>query len=265
MEDQWLTWAKRLQAIASTGLHFGASDFDKERYQDIHDIANKMLATLGQVPIRTILDLVPDTAEGYATPKVDVRGAVFKADKILLVKEKLDGLWTLPGGYADVCISPSENVEKEIQEEASTIAGQLFGKIPIIYSESSKEGVAVRFRQQINENAKMLCWHHAIPEMNHNELVGWRTKNQDLAAVIFRSTEDYYRNQKRMEYSKKVIKNYTDTVLEIYAKGDSPLEEALYLIHLGDWVSYFLGELKGIDSVEVDVITGLKDMLAKLD
>tara|TARA_R110002110_G_scaffold412720_1_gene639048 strand:+ start:406 stop:1029 length:624 start_codon:yes stop_codon:yes gene_type:complete len=131
MEDQWLTWAKRLQAIASTGLHFGASDFDKERYQDVHDIANEMLATLGQVPIRTILDLVPDTAEGYATPKIDVRGAVFKANKILLVKEKLDGLWTLPGGYADVCISPSENVEKEIQEEAniSVKAERLYGLV----------------------------------------------------------------------------------------------------------------------------------------
>lgn len=131
MEDQWLTWAKRLQAIASTGLHFGESDFDKERYQDVHDIANQMLATLGQVPIKTITDLVPDTAEGYATPKIDVRGAVFKADKILLVKERLDGLWTLPGGYADVCISPSENIEKEVSEEANiqVKAERLYGLV----------------------------------------------------------------------------------------------------------------------------------------
>ena len=119
IEDQWLTWAKRLQAIASTGLFFGESDFDKERYQDIHDIANQMLSTLGNVPIQTIANLVPDTALGYATPKVDVRGAVFRNEEILLVKEKLDGLWTLPGGYADVCISPSENIEKEISEEAN--------------------------------------------------------------------------------------------------------------------------------------------------
>lgn len=131
MEDQWLTWAKRLQAIASTGLHFGESDFDKERYQDVHNIANEMLATLGNVPIKTITNLVPDTAEGYATPKVDVRGAVFKADKILLVKEKLDGLWTLPGGYADVCFSPSENIEKEIIEEAGirVKAERLYGLV----------------------------------------------------------------------------------------------------------------------------------------
>jgi len=102
MENQWLTWAKRLQAIASTGLYFGESDFDKERYEDIHNIANEMLAVLGKVPIEVIENLVPDTADGYATPKVDVRGAVFKENRILLVREKLDGLWTQPGGYADL-------------------------------------------------------------------------------------------------------------------------------------------------------------------
>ena len=161
-------------------------------------------------------------------------------------------------------IGSIDQVEQKIQEEANTIAGQLFEKMPIIYSESSKEGLAIRFRQQLNENSKMLCWHHVFPELNHNELVGWRTKNQDLAAVIFRSTEDFYRNKERMEYSKKIIANYTDNIIEIFAKGNSRLEEALYLIHLGDWVSYFLAELKGIDSVEVDVITGLKDMLSKL-
>ena len=131
MEDQWLTWAKRLQAIASTGLHFGESDFDKERYQDIFTIANDMLAQLGQLPIKTIVGLAPDSKDGYATPKVDVRGAVFKGAQILLVREKLDGLWTLPGGYADVCISPSENIEKEVSEEANiqVKAERLYGLV----------------------------------------------------------------------------------------------------------------------------------------
>lgn len=119
MEDQWLTFAKRLQGIASTGLFFGESEFDKERYQEIHSIANLMLAQLGNVPLGRIEKLVPDTAEGYVTPKVDVRGAVFRQNQILLVHEKLDNLWTLPGGYADVCISPADNIEKEILEEAS--------------------------------------------------------------------------------------------------------------------------------------------------
>jgi ADP-ribose pyrophosphatase YjhB (NUDIX family) len=118
MEGLWLAWAKRLQSIAATGLHFGRGQYDKERYEEIAAIANRMLAELGNVPISRIEDLVPDFAQGYATPKVEVRGAVFERDKILLVQEKSDRLWTLPGGYADVGISPAENVVKEIREEA---------------------------------------------------------------------------------------------------------------------------------------------------
>lgn len=155
--------------------------------------------------------------------------------------------------------------EEEIQAEAKNVAKAMFGKIPVIYSESSLEGVAVRFRQQINENSKMVCWHHTIPEMNHNELVGWRTENQNLAVVYLRSDEDYYRNKARIEHNQEVIKKYTDTVVEMHAKGESQIERALYLIHLGDWVTYNLAELKQIDSVEVDVITGLKNMLADLN
>ncbi len=119
MEDPWLAWAKRLQAIASTGLHFGAHDYDKERYAEVGEIAQQMLAALGEVPIRRIQDLVPDFAQGYVTPKIDVRGAVFDGDAILLVRERTDGLWTLPGGYADVGLSAAENVVKEIAEEAN--------------------------------------------------------------------------------------------------------------------------------------------------
>lgn len=119
MEDLWLGWAKRLQAIASTGLHFGAHDYDKERYAEVGEIAQQMLAALGQVPINRIQELVPDFAQGYATPKIDVRGAVFEGEQILLVRERTDGLWTLPGGYADVGLSAAENVVKEISEEAN--------------------------------------------------------------------------------------------------------------------------------------------------
>ena len=119
MEDQWLTWAKRLQAIASTGLHFSKDDYDKERYAEVQEIAQTMLALLGQVPVARIQELVPDFATGYATPQVDVRGAVFDGDRVLLVQERTDGLWTLPGGYADVGLSAAENVEKEISEEAN--------------------------------------------------------------------------------------------------------------------------------------------------
>ncbi len=119
MENMWLACAKRLQSIASSGLHFSRDKYDKERYEEIAAIANKMLSLLGSVPVSRIQSLVSDFAQGYATPKVDVRGAVIEREKVLLVRETSDGLWTLPGGFADVGISPSENMVKEIWEEAS--------------------------------------------------------------------------------------------------------------------------------------------------
>lgn len=161
-------------------------------------------------------------------------------------------------------ISIINNEEANIINEAKNITEKLYKKIPIIYADANYEGVAVRFRQQINENSKMLCWHHVIPEMNHNELVGWRTKNDDLAVVIFRNEDDYYRTQKRMEVNKTVFEKYTSTIIEIYSKGKSQLEKSLYLIHLGDWISFFLSEKNGVDVVEVDVITDLKNELAKI-
>ena len=154
--------------------------------------------------------------------------------------------------------------EHNIINEATTITDKLMGKIPVIYADANYEGVAVRFRQQINENSKMLCWHHVIPEMNHNELVGWTTKNDDLAVVIFRNDDDYFRTKKRMEVNKTVFEKYTSTIIEIHSKGNSRLEKALYLVHLGDWVSYLIAEKKGIDVTEVDVITYLKGELAKI-
>jgi ADP-ribose pyrophosphatase YjhB (NUDIX family) len=118
MEDRWLTWAKRLQGIASTGVHFSREKFDRERYEEIAAIANDILACLAQVPVARIESLLLDFGAGYATPKVEVRGALFHHDKILLVKEASDGLWALPGGFADIGRSPSENIEKELWEEA---------------------------------------------------------------------------------------------------------------------------------------------------
>lgn len=118
MESQWLTYAKRLQAIASTGLYFSKDEFDRERYQEIAGMANRMLAELANVPVERISSLVSDFAKGYMTPKVDVRGAVIEGKEVLLVREKSDGFWTLPGGFADVGRSAAENVVKEIREEA---------------------------------------------------------------------------------------------------------------------------------------------------
>lgn len=155
-----------------------------------------------------------------------------------------------------------ENVH--IKQEATSIAKSLVGKIPVIYSLGSCEGVAVRFRQQINENSKMLCWHHTFPEMNHNELVGWTEKNENLAVVTFRTSYDFERTIKRYDICKPLFTKYSASVTDITAKGSTKLEQFVYLINIGDWISCYIADIKNIDAVEVDVITNLKNELANL-
>lgn len=156
-------------------------------------------------------------------------------------------------------VSQKENIQKE----ARAYAEKLYKKIPVIYCLGPTEGVAIRFRQQINENSKMLCWHHVIPEMNHNELVGWTEKNEELAVCVLRTSFDYERNLKRLDINKSVISKCTSTLFEIMGEGSTPLVQALYLIHLTDWVSCYIADLRKIDPVEVKVIDFLKSELAK--
>ena len=117
MEPKWLEWAKSLQAIAQNGLTFAENEFDIERYKKIRDIASEMMAENSNGNFDFIKNLFGND-EGYSTPKVDVRGVVFKDNKVLLVKEKADGGWTFPGGWADPNETPSESVEREVLEES---------------------------------------------------------------------------------------------------------------------------------------------------
>jgi ADP-ribose pyrophosphatase YjhB (NUDIX family) len=116
-EPRWVQWARELQSIAQTGLHFSESEYDLERYRKILQISVAIFAEhSGESP--SLIQGLFDNQTGYATPKVDVRGVVFRSGKMLLVRERTDGLWTLPGGWADVNDSPSEAVEREILEES---------------------------------------------------------------------------------------------------------------------------------------------------
>ena len=110
-------WAQRIAALANTGLHFSRNHYDQERYSALRDIAAEMLADAADADVAAV-SLLLSADDGYITPKVDVRGAVFRDDKVLLVREAIDGLWTLPGGWADVGDSPSAAVEREIREES---------------------------------------------------------------------------------------------------------------------------------------------------
>ena len=157
-----------------------------------------------------------------------------------------------------------DSEEANIIDEATSIAQKLVGKIPVIYATTYYEGVAIRFRQQLNENSKVLCWHHIIPEMNHNELVGWTEKNDNLSVLFFLDKDEYFRNLARVDINKEVIKKYASSITEIYSKGTTAIEKAIYFIHLGDWISVQLAELRGVDAIEVNVINQLKSALSKI-
>jgi ADP-ribose pyrophosphatase YjhB (NUDIX family) len=116
-ERQWLEWAQQLQAIAQNGLAYCKNDFDIERYHQLRVIAAQIVATGFDFDPSDVLEEFSSQV-GYATPKVDVRAAVFESDKILLVQEKEDGCWTLPGGWADIGVSAGECVVKEVFEES---------------------------------------------------------------------------------------------------------------------------------------------------
>lgn len=116
-KPQWLRWARMLQEIAQTGLAYVKDPYDAERYVQIREIAAEMLMHGTEEEIVVIRGLLEGSV-GYATPKVDVRGVVFEGETVLLVRERSEGLWSLPGGWANPDESPSESVTREIQEES---------------------------------------------------------------------------------------------------------------------------------------------------
>jgi ADP-ribose pyrophosphatase YjhB (NUDIX family) len=115
--NKWLFWARRLQALAQNGLAYSANPFDIDRFHQIQTIAAEIFADTNQADL-DIVENILKFEPGYATPKLDIRGVVFRDDKILLVKELADGGWTLPGGWIDVDEPPSLAVEREVREES---------------------------------------------------------------------------------------------------------------------------------------------------
>jgi ADP-ribose pyrophosphatase YjhB (NUDIX family) len=114
---RWLSWAREIQALAQTGSHFSQNDYERHRYGRLSEIAAEIIGEYAQLDSAG-LNLTFRNQTGYATPRVDVRGAVFQGDQLLLVRERQDGGWTIPGGWADVGDVPSSAVEREVYEEA---------------------------------------------------------------------------------------------------------------------------------------------------
>ncbi|MRG85917.1 NUDIX hydrolase [Salinibacillus xinjiangensis] len=117
MSYKWLEWAKRIQAISQAGLTFSKDVYDIERYEELRHISAEIMEEYSEMDFQKVDELF-SVETGYPTPKMDVRGAVFQNNQVLLVKEMNEDLWSLPGGFCEIGLSPGENIVKEIKEES---------------------------------------------------------------------------------------------------------------------------------------------------
>jgi len=120
MNSKWLDWAKEIQAISQAGLTFTENQYDIDRYNRLRELSVEIMSEYSGVNNEKVRDLFANET-GYQTPKVDIRSAVFKDGKVLMVKEKIDGKWSLPGGWADVNATVRQSAIKECSEEAGAI------------------------------------------------------------------------------------------------------------------------------------------------
>ncbi len=156
--------------------------------------------------------------------------------------------------------------EKGIQSEAELIAKKLKGKLPVIYCDNRLHAMAIRFQQQLNENAKQIAHTNTFPEINHNEIAGWRYPEAlmpMLQAVYLYSDHDHERVEKRMELSRDLFEKNSKPVIDIIGEGASLLEQYYYLIHLTDWISYCLAKENGVEPDANDTIVYLRNELDK--
>ena len=138
LKEPWLKWAIEIQSIAQIGLTYTKDEYDKERYEQLRNIASEMLSYKTDIPVDKVKNLFCNE-EGYQTPKLDTRAAIFKDDKILLVHEK-NGFWSLPGGWVDVLESIKSNTIKEVKEEAGL---DVVGKKVIAIQDRNKHNTPI--------------------------------------------------------------------------------------------------------------------------
>jgi glucose/mannose-6-phosphate isomerase len=151
---------------------------------------------------------------------------------------------------------------------ALALASQMQGRLSIVYSSTERfDAVNTRWRGQIAENAKALSFGHVLPEMNHNELVGWkvlRDQMQEMVVIFLRDRHDHPRVKIRMDITRQILEQYTPHIIDVWSEGTSLLARMFSLVYLGDWVSLYLAALHREDPTPVAVIDHLKNELGKL-
>jgi glucose/mannose-6-phosphate isomerase len=204
---------------------------------------------------------VPD---GYTSPRAMI-GYMIVSILYALYHSNLGGAAFIK--ETENAIEYLDRGEKAILAEAELIAKKLKGKFPIIYCDGRLHAMATRFQQQLNENAKQLAHVNTFPEMNHNEIVGWHFPESILKqsqVIYLYSDHDHERVEKRMEICRPVLEKHSHPIIDIVAEGASLLEQYYYLIHLTDWISWFLAKENQIDPDPVEAIEFLKSELAKI-
>ena len=157
--------------------------------------------------------------------------------------------------------------QQAIQAKAKELTAHFKNKLPILYGDTKMEAVLVRAQQQIAENSKQLSHVNVMPEMNHNELVGWdhaKVIFGNAATLLIRTGFDHPRTSIRMDVCKGIFEKVAGTVLELKGEGQSFMEQCMYINHVLDWTSFFLAEENNVDPFPVDVINFLKNELAKV-
>lgn len=152
---------------------------------------------------------------------------------------------------------------QDLRNSAKEIAKHLQHTIPVIYADGFLSGVAVRWKQQLNENAKMHAFDHVIPEMNHNELVAYDKTDERFSAVFLRSGFEHPRIAQRFSLTEELIRPKTGYTTTVHATGDDRFCQLFSLIHLGDWLSVELAILNGADPIDIAILDWLKAALAK--
>jgi glucose/mannose-6-phosphate isomerase len=219
------------------------------------------LAKLSGYPvIKVVPGLQPRAALGYSFFPLLLAltriGIVRNQDAS--IRETIDLLWRLSRRFGNL---------RNKTNQAVRIARMLHGKLPIIYSSSEHlDAVNVRWRGQISENAKQLAYGHVLPEMNHNEIVGWevdRALMTKTTVVFLKDKGVHDRVRLREDITRSIVRRRAGKVLEVSSEGSSLLARIFSLVYLGDWVSYYLAILNKRNPTPVKVIEYLKNELAK--
>ena len=149
----------------------------------------------------------------------------------------------------------------EFDSKAKELAGHLQGKIPIIYSGPQHEAVALRWKQEFNENSKSHAFYNVFSELDHNEITAYQNAKDTFHVILLRDEREHAQNRKRMDHLKQLVKDRKIPITEIMLKGMLPLVKIFTALYMGDLTSYYLAEKYGVDPVDTHIIEDLKKKL----